>query len=152
LKSTGKTVITFRERPAGEPEALKAWFYPSHEWGEEFVYERSRAIQIAKDTNEAVLSTPVVMASSTAEALNTAQVEAVNPNGDTVETAAVVDAAPAVVVAATQAPAVTPAPELVASLPKTASYLPLVGLLGMLSLFGGLAFLGAFVGFRKWGA
>ena len=152
LKATDKTVITFRERPAGEPEALKAWFYPSHEWGEEFVYERSRAIQIAKDTNEAVLSTPFVMASSTAEALNTAQVEAVNPNGDTVETAAVVDAAPAVVVAATQAPAVTPAPELVASLPKTASYLPLVGLLGMLSLFGGLAFLGAFVGFRKWGA
>ena len=38
LKATDKTVITFRERPAGEPEALKAWFYPSHEWGEEFVY------------------------------------------------------------------------------------------------------------------
>jgi len=27
LKATDKTVITFSERPAGEPEALKAWFY-----------------------------------------------------------------------------------------------------------------------------
>src|SRR6185436_19081541 len=26
LKATDKTVITFRERPAGQPEALRAWF------------------------------------------------------------------------------------------------------------------------------
>ena len=26
LKATGKTVFTFRERPAGQPEALRAWF------------------------------------------------------------------------------------------------------------------------------
>jgi len=41
LKSTDKTVMTFSERPAGEPEALKAWFYPGREWGEQFVYDRS---------------------------------------------------------------------------------------------------------------
>jgi len=152
LKTTDKTVITFRERPAGEPEAIKAWFYPGREWGDHFVYERPRAIQLAKETNETVLSTPVVMASSTAEALKTAQVEAVDPNGETVETATVVEAPPAVVVAATQAPAVKPAPELVASLPKTASYLPLIGLFGMLSLFSGLALLGALLGFRNWNA
>src|SRR5277367_162547 len=28
LHATDKTVVTFSERPAGEPEALKAWFYP----------------------------------------------------------------------------------------------------------------------------
>src|SRR5580658_5532122 len=28
LRATGKTVITFRERPAGEPQALRGWFYP----------------------------------------------------------------------------------------------------------------------------
>ena len=33
LKATGKTVITFRERPAGEPEALRAWFYPGQKLG-----------------------------------------------------------------------------------------------------------------------
>jgi hypothetical protein len=152
LKATDKTVITFRERPAGEPEAIKAWFYPGREWGDHFVYERPRAIQLAKETNETVLSTPVAMASSTAEALKTAQVEAVDPNGETVETATVVEAPPALVVAAAQSPAATQAPELVASLPKTASYLPLIGLVGMLSLFGGLALLGAFLGFRNWSA
>src|SRR5664279_1308757 len=30
LKSTSKTVMTFSERPVGQPEALKAWFYPGH--------------------------------------------------------------------------------------------------------------------------
>ena len=28
IKATDKTVISFSERPAGEPEALRAWFYP----------------------------------------------------------------------------------------------------------------------------
>ena len=34
LHATDKTVITFRERPAGQPEALRAWFYPGREWGD----------------------------------------------------------------------------------------------------------------------
>ena len=28
LRATDKTVITFRERAEGQPEALRAWFYP----------------------------------------------------------------------------------------------------------------------------
>src|SRR5947209_17749640 len=28
LQATDKTVVTFSERPAGQPEALRAWFYP----------------------------------------------------------------------------------------------------------------------------
>src|SRR5215208_4289415 len=55
LKATDKTVITFRERPAGEPEALRAWFYPGKNWGEEFVYPKSKAIALAKATNTPVL-------------------------------------------------------------------------------------------------
>src|SRR5438105_10344134 len=35
LKTTDKTVITFKERAEGEPQALRAWFYPGREWGEE---------------------------------------------------------------------------------------------------------------------
>src|SRR3979411_1999932 len=57
LKPTDKTVITFRERPAGEPEALRAWFYPGRNWGEEFVYPKSKAIELAKTTNTPVLFT-----------------------------------------------------------------------------------------------
>ena len=49
LKPTSKTVITFRERPAGQPEALRAWFYPGQSWGAEFVYPKARAVEIAKD-------------------------------------------------------------------------------------------------------
>src|SRR3984893_1185641 len=49
LKVTDKTVMTFRERPAGQPEALKAWFYPGRSWGEEFVYAKARANELAKE-------------------------------------------------------------------------------------------------------
>src|ERR1700723_3880773 len=58
LKATDKTVITFRERPAGEPEALRAWFYPGMNWGEEFVYPKAKAIELATTTKTAVLFTP----------------------------------------------------------------------------------------------
>src|ERR1035438_6720429 len=57
LKVTNKTVVTFTERPAGEPEALRAWFYPGRNWGEEFVYPKARAIVLAKETNTPVLFT-----------------------------------------------------------------------------------------------
>src|SRR5579864_5114708 len=79
LKPTDKTVITFRERPAGEPEALRAWFYPGREWGEEFVYEKPRAIELAKETNTPVLATPIELATAPIETLKTAPVEAVAP-------------------------------------------------------------------------
>jgi hypothetical protein len=134
LKATDKTVITFRERPVGQPEALKAWFYPGREWGEQFVYERSRAIQLAKESNEAVLSTPAVLTAEPAEVLTKAPIEAVNPNGETVETAQVVEAPPAAVAPAAEA---TPAPVLVAALPKTASSLGLIGLCGLVLLGAG---------------
>src|SRR5207342_2685746 len=56
LKPTDKTVVTFRERPAGEPEALRAWFYPGRNWGEEFVYPKAMAVALAKVSNVAVLA------------------------------------------------------------------------------------------------
>jgi len=34
---SGKSSFTFDERPSGQPEALKAWFYPGDEYGEEFL-------------------------------------------------------------------------------------------------------------------
>lgn len=71
-----------------------------------------------------------------ADVLKTAPVEAVNPNGDTVDTAVVVEAPPVETAAVAQAPAP------VASLPKTASDLPLIGLVGLLMLGGGFALFG----------
>jgi hypothetical protein len=52
LRATDKTVITFKERAQGEPEAIRAWFYPGHQWGEEFVYDKTKALDLAKVANE----------------------------------------------------------------------------------------------------
>src|SRR6202163_892244 len=71
LRATDKTVMTFRERPAGEPEALRAWFYPGREWGEEFVYPKSRALILAKETHTAVLFTPAEIEPEVAVAIKT---------------------------------------------------------------------------------
>jgi hypothetical protein len=54
LERTDETVITFRERPAGQPPALRAWFYPGSTWGDEFVYPKSKAQEMAKANNTPV--------------------------------------------------------------------------------------------------
>jgi len=51
---TDKTVMTFEERAAGEPQALRAWFYPHERSGQEFVYSKDRATQLAKSSNSPV--------------------------------------------------------------------------------------------------
>jgi hypothetical protein len=140
LKATDKTVITFRERPAGEPEALRAWFYPGMNWGDEFVYPKARAVEISKTSTTPVLFTEAVIPAEVAEPITTADapvvvqlkqapVMAIQPSGAQVELAEVVTAPPAPVQEADRT-----------ALPHTASTLPLIGLLGMLALFGSLIF------------
>jgi len=143
LKATDKTVITFRERAAGEPEALRAWFYPGRNWGEEFVYPKAKAVELAKATNTPVLFTAVeipleVEAAEpikTADApvvaeLKRAPIMAIKPTGEEVQLTAVVTAPPAMTEVASAQPD---------KLPATASPLPLIGLLGLMTLFGALA-------------
>src|SRR5271170_2030587 len=72
LKATDKTVMTFRERPAGEPEALRAWFYPGRNWGEEFVYPKAKAMELAKSTNSPVLFMPAEIPMEVAEPIKSA--------------------------------------------------------------------------------
>jgi hypothetical protein len=138
LRATDKTVMTFRERPIGQPEALRAWFYPGHNWGEEFVYPKEKALELAKETNTVVLYTPAAIEPEVLTPIKSADepvvvelkqasVLAVKPTGEDVEVAQVVTPPPAeVLVAENKAP--------VAELPKTASPLPLIGLLGLLAL------------------
>src|SRR5262249_46901190 len=40
LEPTGKTVFTFWEVPPGEPPAVRAWFYPGDNFGQEFAYPK----------------------------------------------------------------------------------------------------------------
>src|SRR5581483_10691748 len=58
LRATDKTVMTFAERSAGSPQAIRAWFYPGDNWGQEFVYPKRRAVQLAKLVNAPVLYIP----------------------------------------------------------------------------------------------
>ena len=145
LKATDKTVMTFRERPAGEPEALRAWFYPGRNWGDEFVYPKAKAMELAKTANTPVLFTPFEIPLEAAESIKSADaplvvemkrapILAVQPTGEEVQLAAVVTPPPAETEVA-MAPA----------LPATASTLPLISLFGLMAL--GAAF--AVRGFAK---
>ena len=51
LTPTGKSKFTFWETPAGEPAALRAWFYPGDNFGQEFAYPKEQADAIARAHN-----------------------------------------------------------------------------------------------------
>ena len=119
LQPADKTTISFEERPTGSPEAIHAWFYPGDNFGQEFVYPKTRAVQLAKQTSRPVLSLPD---NHPVEQLKQAPVKAVNPNGEEIELAEVIVSKPAL-----QSPPQT-------TLPQTASFLPLLALLGFVSL------------------
>jgi len=124
LQTTGKTVIMFEERPINSPEALKAWFYPGDNFGQEFVYPKLRAIELAQEAKQPVLA--FATEPKTIEEMETVPLVAETPAREEVQVSEVVEA---------------PAPALVAqaqALPKTASPIPLIALIGLASL--GLAF------------
>src|SRR5438132_4442884 len=134
LKATDKTVMTFAERRAGDPQAIRAWFYPGDNWGQEFVYPKKKAIELAKITNTPVLYIPDEVAVNYVAPVTTATeapvvalkevaIRAVKPTGEDIEVAEVV----------------VPPPVQTASLPKTASDLPLVTLMGFLCLGLGIS-------------
>ena len=56
-KSTGEGEFTYFQRAEGRPQALKTWFYPSNNYGVEFVYPKAEAIQIAQAHKEEVYTT-----------------------------------------------------------------------------------------------
>ena len=57
LEPAGKTILTYDERPADQPMALAAWFYPGDNFGQEFVYPKSEAEQLSKLNKREVPST-----------------------------------------------------------------------------------------------
>jgi len=143
LQPKDKTVITFSEAVQGKPQAIRAWFYPGANWGEEFVYPKAKAVELAKATNLPVLQMPATIKEEVAKPeesraeLEQAPVTAVRPSGEEVEIAQVVTPPPPAEVAqAAAAPAPVPAAE--PKLPTTASPLPLIALLGLLALGGAL--------------
>ncbi|MCU1337989.1 MAG: hypothetical protein JWO19_3570 [Bryobacterales bacterium] len=105
LNPPDKPLITFEERPSGTPMAVKAWFYPGDEYGQQFVYPRNQAVEIAKRTNQNVLSMRDDMAKhisapskavgdASVQELQKTDVSGVNPSGEAVELTVVVSTTP----------------------------------------------------------
>jgi hypothetical protein len=153
LQPSGKAIITFEERAAGAPEAVKAWFYPGDNFGDEFVYPKVRAVQLAQQNSHPVPSMNNEMEQHTKRpsqpavtAMKQAPMKAQKPTGEEVEVAEVY-AAPTpsqaqATPAANQSPNTptsnTPAQvaqnDVPTQLPKTASSLALIALCGLFSL------------------
>lgn len=132
LTPTSETVMRFGEAKHDTPEALRAWFYPADNFGQEFVYPKKRAVELAATAHVPVLTAPVTPAEKPEELIKE-PVMAVTPENKEVEVAQVTAPAeaPRVIAQAEPAPAPAPAP---AELPKTASPLPLLMLLAGCSL------------------
>jgi hypothetical protein len=135
IKPAGKTIITFEERPAGSPEAVKAWFYPGENYGRDFVYPKPKATALAKANNTPVPSMPAEFAANTIKpaatvkaphivAMSQAPLKAQKPTEEEVEIAEVF--------------AVSAEAPLPPTLPTTASPWPLIGLVGLLSIGAGV--------------
>jgi hypothetical protein len=135
LKTTDKPVMTFAEQPVNSPEALKAWFYSGDSFGQEFVYPKKRALELAGVVKEPVLAIPA--ATTEIAELKAAPVIAITPEQKEVPVAEVVQIPTTPVLVAENR---TPAPVTQnLQLPKTASMLPLIVLLSAGAL--GVAFI-----------
>ena len=134
LRASSEPLVKFHEPAAGEPQAIKAWFYPGRNYGHELVYPKKKAVELARLNDTPVPAMPTELAPDTVRldvkvgapelaAIVIAPLMAEKPSGEEV---ALESAFPA-----------TPEPEPQESeeeLPGTASPLPLIGILGLLSL------------------
>lgn len=77
LQPTGDTQFGFWETPAGQPKALRSWFYPGDNFGQEFAYPKNEAMKIASVVGERV---PTTYAESEAD-LTTARVGTIDRVG-----------------------------------------------------------------------
>jgi len=132
---TGKSQFTFWETPPGTAKALRTWYYPGDNFGQEFPYPEHLAMlqQPAPPSAPAVEPTPAPPAEEQEAAPPPAEPQSMNQETQPAEK-------PAEIAQNTQpepppvAPEPQPAQEKPAALPKTASPYPLIGLSGLLSL------------------
>jgi hypothetical protein len=142
LQPTGESRFGFWEMPAGQPKALRSWFYPGDSFGQEFAYPKQKATAIARSSNESVPSvsgqevervTPQGSTEVSATTQAQAQPQAPPPaQPEQQETAQVTLPPPPPPTAQAPAPA-----EPTNQLPATASDLPLIALSGLLSVGAG---------------
>jgi hypothetical protein len=132
LQPTGHTQFAFWETPAGVPKAVRAWFYPGDNYGQEFAYPKKLVAQLAS-------AAPVPVPTNYREPEPPAPAPVAEPAPEPEPQ----PAAPAPQPEPQPTPQAQPAPEPAPAaqpqaLPHTASFNPLVGLMGVtfLSLAG----------------
>ena len=131
----GKAHFTFWETPAGEPKALRDWYYQGAFQGEEFPYHKMAVTQVAQVTQTTPAPEP--------------QAEAPAPPAEVAQNTPPPPPAETPAPAPEAAPAPQPEPSTVAenptprTIPQTSSNIPLLALFGFSSI--GLAIgVGAF--------
>ena len=132
MHPSGEPLIKFHESAAGQPQAVRAWFYPGRTYGHEFVYPKSTAVELARSNQTPVPAMPSELAPDTVVpdvktnapevmAMLAAPVMAEEPTGEEVPLETAFATTPETVVMPEQ-----PAEEL----PETASVLPSIAILG----------------------
>jgi hypothetical protein len=139
MEPKGHTVFTFYEVPAGNPQPVRAWFYPGDNYGQEFVYSKHEREQFAQVHTQTTM--PVATPQPAPE------VAAAAPAPEPAPAPAVVEEEQTTIVARNEPPAPpaeTPSPSTPAPvMPQTASNIPLLALLGLISVSAAVG-LGAF--------
>ncbi len=77
-----KTIVKFSETAQGGPEAIKEWFYPGDTYGQEFVYPKSRATEIAKESHQSVPSMPSELSGNITQPANNSNAPSVTAMKD----------------------------------------------------------------------
>jgi hypothetical protein len=161
LETPSKSIFAFYEMPVGQPEALKEWFYPGDNYGQEFVYGKKRMAEIAlavKQRNSGETVAVLTPAATPVEEQKTTIAEDSQVKSETTtatETPAAEPAAeppaPTDVTPEEQTPAPAPEPQQPTTapstpsdtpnpdMPKTASQFVLTGLLGLLGAAGAIS-------------
>jgi LPXTG-motif cell wall-anchored protein len=141
IQPTGGSRFMMWETPAGSPKALRAWFYPGDNFGQEFPYPKNIQQVSTTQTASTTPAPPVEPTPAQPEPAPVAQVEpapaAPAPEPQVEQQQEVVVAqntpppAPVTVPEQPVPEATTPAP---AELPKTGTPYPMFGLIGLLAL------------------
>jgi hypothetical protein len=160
MQPTGESEFSFYENTQGEAPALRAWFYPGDNFGQQFAYPERKAMELSRANGEKVPVAPASMTRETevrTESTTTRTQPAAPPReADTTlraqaqpkqepppptprEGAATPPQQPR---ESTPPPEPKPSPRASEDLPATASSAPLLGLIGVLSL-------GAALGIRR---
>ena len=92
LQPAGQTVLKFTGPTGDSPDGLRAWFNPGDGFGQEFVYPKARALQLAQTMNTIV---PSVAADTLDDgSLKTVAIVAVTPDQKVVDIATAIQPAP----------------------------------------------------------